>query len=127
MAMKFNFFVRTFVMLAMGMSVEFTCHLAAAMSNGVGDAETRIQEAMAHCFPALFEGTMSTLICALPLGIFGDRLFLTKYFFTIVVYICLFGGLNGFVIMPSILACGGKIKDKIAPPSETKVAPADDA
>merc|ERR1712194_679576 len=108
--MNFNIFLATFVMIGMGMSVEFTCHLAAAVSTGEGTIEDRVSAAMVGCFPALGEGCMTTLLSILPL-LFHPIPFFKKYFSVVMLIIIGVGALNGFVIMPSVLGLLGRIKD----------------
>merc|ERR1712194_61251 len=108
--MNFNIFMATFVMMAMGLSVEFTCHLAAAVSTGQGATEDRVSAAMTGCFPALGEGCMTTLLSILPL-LFHPIPFFKKYFSVVMLIIIGVGALNGFVIMPSVLGLLGRIKD----------------
>merc|ERR1712194_906243 len=108
--MNFNIFLATFIMIGMGMSVEFTCHLAAAVSTGQGTTEDRVSSAMIGCFPALGEGCMTTLLSILPL-LFHPIPFFKKYFSVVMLIIIGVGALNGFVIMPSVLGLLGRIKD----------------
>jgi len=113
--MNFNIFMATFVMMAMGLSVEFTCHLAAAVSTGTGSTQERVSNAMTGCFPALGEGCMTTLLSILPL-LFHPIVFFKKYFSVIMLIIIGVGALNGFVIMPAVLGLLGRLKDMVKPP-----------
>jgi len=107
--MNFNVFVATFVLMAMGMSVEFTCHLAAAFSTGRNSCEgDSLGEAMGHVFPALFEGIVSTFFGVLPLA-FHPTPFVVKYVFGIVSLVVLIGTINGMLFMPAMLAVLEKI------------------
>merc|ERR1712194_22014 len=118
--MSFNIFMATFVMMGMGLSVEFTCHLAAAVSTGKGSTQERVAEAMTGCFPALCEGCMTTLLSIIPL-LFHPIVFFKKYFSVVMLIIIGVGALNGFVIMPSVLGLLGRIKDMVKPPKGTEV------
>lgn len=104
--MNFNIFVAAFVLMGMGMSVEFTCHFAAAFSMGQGGDQTiteRLGEAMAHVFPALTEGIMSTILATLPL-VFHPTNFTQKYVFGIIMIVVGAGTVNGFIFMPAMLS-----------------------
>merc|ERR1740130_179891 len=101
--MNFNIFVATFPLMAMGMSVEFTAHLAAAFSLGSGEPVDRLSEAMGHTFPALVEGSVSTFCGIFPLA-FHPQVFVVKYIFTIMTMVVVVGMLNGTVFMPAMLA-----------------------
>merc|ERR1712232_1164293 len=100
--MKFNVFVAAISL--MGMSVEFTAHLAASFStHRHGTVTERLGYAMVHTFPALLEGVISTAIGIVPLA-FHPTQFTVKYLFGIVALAVAVGALNGFVIMPGMLA-----------------------
>jgi len=101
--MNFNIFVATFTLMAMGMSVEFTAHLAAAFSLGTGEPVERLSEAMGHTFPALVEGSISTFCGIFPLA-FHPQVFVVKYIFTIMTMVVVVGMINGTVFMPAMLA-----------------------
>lgn len=120
--LNFNIFVAATVLMAMGMSVEFTAHLAAAFSLGQGDIEERLAESMAHTFPALVEGSISTFCAIFPLA-FHPQMFVVKYLFAMMAMVVGLGVLNGVVIMPAMLSllgpllkyeqcCSGKTKEK---------------
>merc|ERR1719197_598278 len=81
--MNFNFYVASISLLGLGLSVEFTAHLAAAFSMGSGPLAERVSSAIAHTFPAIFEGSISTLLSVLPLA-FHPMLFIVKYLFGII-------------------------------------------
>jgi len=101
--MSFNIFVAVFVLMAMGMSVEFVCHMAASFATGKKKPEAKLAESMKHTFPALLEGSLTTLIGILPLA-FHPVTFYVKYLFAINAMVVIIGVINGFVILPSMLA-----------------------
>jgi hypothetical protein len=112
--MNFNIFVSAFVLMGMGMSVEFTCHLAAAFSTASGTPAQKMGAAVEHTFPALCEGIISTLLGVFPL-FFHPVLFFKKYLFGIVSLTVGIGTLNGFVCMPAMLALLDNIAMMIKP------------
>merc|ERR1719464_2340588 len=82
--MKFNVFVTAALLMCMGLAIEFTAHVAAAFSHAEGALAQRIGKAMAETFPAIFEGSVSTLLSILPMAFsatFGGTIFEVKYFF----------------------------------------------
>jgi hypothetical protein len=100
---NFNVFVAAVCLMALGLSVEFTAHLAAAFSLGSGTVAERLVNAMAHTFPALIEGTVSTFLSIVPLA-FHTVPFAVKYLFWIVFMVVVVGFVNGALFMPSLLS-----------------------
>jgi predicted RND superfamily exporter protein len=101
--MSFNIFIAALTLMSMGLSVEFTVHLAAAFSLGHGSSSDRLGSAMAHTFPALFEGSVTTLLGIIPLA-FHPIMFIVKYVFGILAITISVGLVNGLVFMPAMLA-----------------------
>jgi hypothetical protein len=101
--MNFNIFVCSITLMGLGLSVEFTAHLAAAFSMGTGTPSERLAEAMAHTFPALMEGSVSTLLSVVPLA-FHPMVFIVKYLFGIISLVVVVGLINGLLFMPALLA-----------------------
>jgi len=123
---NFNIFVAATILMTMGMSVEFVCHLAAAFATssskpGAQSTTTeRLGKSMSHTFPPLLEGVVSTLLGVLPL-VFHPTTFVVKYMFGITVIAISCGALNGFVLVPAMLAVFDRIWSLI--PSLRKSAP----
>lgn len=114
MFMRFNIFVAAISLFGLGMSVEFTAHLAAAFSlNKEGTVEDRLGSAMAHSFPALVEGALSTLVTVAPMAFF-PKMFVVKYFFIMLALVVVVGLLNGCVILPGMLALLSSLTDNKA-------------
>lgn len=113
--MRFNIFVAALALMGLGMSVEFTAHLAAAFSLSKGGTTAeRLGEAMSHSLPALFDGSMTTILCALPMA-FHPTMFVVKYLFGIINLVVVIGFMNGCVVLPGMLAAldsirGGKVE-----------------
>merc|ERR1712217_51775 len=81
---------------------EFTAHFAAAFSMGKGDPTERMGEAMAHTFPAIIEGSVSTICGILPLA-FSPKMFVVKYLFGIIALVVAVGVFNGMFVMPGLI------------------------
>merc|ERR1712048_1034313 len=101
--MPFNVFMAAISLMSMGISVEFTAHFAAAFSLAKGTTKARLAAGMSHTFPALMEGSISTLCTIFPLA-FAGPLFMVKYLFGILALVVVVGMLNGLVVLPAMLA-----------------------
>merc|ERR1712232_1414728 len=107
---KFNIFVAAAILMGMGMSIEFTAHTAAAFSQASRSPLDSLATAMRHTFPAILEGSLSTLLGILPMA-FSDTIFEVKYFSAIFTLIIVVGMLNGFLCLPAFLALLGCAKN----------------
>jgi hypothetical protein len=108
--MSFNVFVAAVCLMGMGLSVEFTVHLAAAYSLSRGPRAERLGAAMAHTFPALVEGSLSTLLSILPMA-FHPVPFVMKYLFGILALVIAAGVINGLLIMPGLIGLMSPLYD----------------
>lgn len=127
--LMFNVFVAATLLMAMGITIEFTAHLAAAFAFARGAPSERLGHAMAHTFPALIEGSISTLCGLLPMAWHAIP-FIVDYFFKLLLLVVVVGLVNGLVFMPVILAVlspltqllGGKGADGVAREASTDTA-----
>jgi len=103
--LNFNIFVAALVLFGLGMAVEFTAHFATAFSNQAGndDHTQRLGIAMVHTFPAVFEGSLSTLVSILPLA-FASNQFTVKYLFGVIALVVVVGLFNGLFLMPGLIS-----------------------
>jgi hypothetical protein len=125
--MNFNIFVASLTLMAMGMSVEFIAHMAAAFSLETGTTQERLGHSMSSTFPALIEGSISTFCGIFPLA-FHPLMFVVKFIFGIVSMVVFCGLINGLIIMPCMLGLLGPLlpyvtcKGEKAPKPEEKYA-----
>eukprot|EP00928_Gymnodinium_smaydae_P021460 TRINITY_DN18371_c0_g1_i1.p1 TRINITY_DN18371_c0_g1~~TRINITY_DN18371_c0_g1_i1.p1 ORF type:complete len:1029 (+),score=266.97 TRINITY_DN18371_c0_g1_i1:173-3259(+) len=121
--MRFNIFVAALSLFGLGMSVEFTAHLAASFSlHKEGTPTDRLGLAMAQSFPALLEGSITTIVCAAPMAFF-PTLFVVKYLFGILVLVVVIGMLNGCLILPGMLAALASITQQGASKEAGGISP----
>jgi predicted RND superfamily exporter protein len=92
--------------MAIGLSVDFTCHVAHAFMHTSGEAVERVGIALATMGRAVFKGGFSTLLGVLVLAFSGSAAF--RIFFKLLLGIVVFGLLHGLVVFPAMLRfCGG--------------------
>jgi len=101
--LKFNIFIATTLLMAMGITIEFTAHFAAAFAFGQGTPQDRLGQGMVHTFPALFEGSISTACSLIPIA-FHHIPFVVEHFCYMFLLVVIVGMANGFVFMPALLA-----------------------
>lgn len=108
--LQFNVFVAASLLAGAGISVEFTSHLIAAFCQSSSDEPIahRLGLALAHAGPALWCGSMSTILSLLPLA-WNPVPFVTKYMFGPFAMIVAVGTFNGLCVLPVLLALLGRL------------------
>jgi len=117
--LNFNMFVAASSLMCMGLAIEFTAHTVAAFSHSSGHTAESIADAVSDTFPAIWDGSITTLLSILPVA-FSTTVFEVKYFFASFALIVLIGAINGFIILPGLLALFGDcIKRQRSPTPDT--------
>ncbi|XP_068233712.1 patched-related protein 9-like, partial [Palaemon carinicauda] len=93
------------LVLAIGICVDYSAHMAHAFLNVTGSKKDRIQASIAQVGPAVFHGGISTLVAFLLLAPSDSHLFLS--FFQIFTGVSAFGLFHGLVLLPVLLSLIG--------------------
>mmetsp|Transcript_24419 Transcript_24419/g.36747 ORF Transcript_24419/g.36747 Transcript_24419/m.36747 type:complete len:664 (-) Transcript_24419:253-2244(-) len=103
--LQFNIFIAATLLAAAGISVEFTAHLVAAFYLADRELTTRdrLSQALAETCPAVFQGSVSTLMGILPMA-FTPIPFIMQYMFAPFALVVAVGLINGIVILPAMMA-----------------------
>jgi hypothetical protein len=101
---EFNVFAYAFLMLAFGVSVEFTAHTIAYFEIARGDAVQRLRIAMRATVPPVVLGGWSTCLAMLPLW-FAKQISAYVYCSAILTCLQFLGFFNGILVLPSFLSC----------------------
>jgi len=101
---EFNIFTYAFLLLAFGISVEFTAHTIAYFEIAKGDAVQRLRIAMRATVPPVILGGWSTMLALFPLW-FGPMIFGYMYCSSVLTTLTFLGFLNGIIVLPCFLAC----------------------
>jgi len=103
--MPFNIFIAAMLLMTMGMSVEFVCHMSAAYANGNKSAslQKKLGAAMEHTMPAIFEGCVSTFTGIFCLA-FHSRPFVVKFMFGMTAMVIGTGAVFGFFFLPALIS-----------------------
>jgi predicted RND superfamily exporter protein len=100
------------LVLAVGLSVDYSVHIAHAFIGAKGSAQQRTETAVLEVGPAVFHGAMSTFVAVLVLAFARSYVFRT--FFKQFFGICVFGMLHGLLFLPILLSFLGPSSDVVA-------------
>jgi len=106
--LQFNMFMGAILLAAMGIAVEDVVHSVAYFVAARGSVAARLSSAMSATFPAIIQGSLSSMLSLLPLG-FHPIEFYQLYYFIPFELICVFGLLNGLFFTPTMLALMGTL------------------
>merc|ERR1712187_183693 len=98
----FNIFMASILLAAAGIAVEDVAHSVSHFILSHGTPERRISDAMSATFPAIIQGSLSTMLSITPMA-FHPIEFYLKYFFFPFMMVCLCGLFNGLLFTPSLL------------------------
>ena len=104
--------------LGIGMSIDFSAHIALAYSESTGNRKDRAQSAIRDLAPPLAHSSLSTLFSLSPLSFAGGYV-LQTVFKTFVLTICL-GSFHGLIIVPIVLSLIGM--DSINAPNSSTLS-----
>jgi hypothetical protein len=102
--LRFSFFVSTPLIMAGGLSIEFTAHIGSIFARQQGSLRDRLNVAMQIALVPVWMGALTTIFSILPLA-WSPIPFIVKYFFLIFVVVEVVGLLNACVFLPAMLAC----------------------
>ena len=98
------------IVLAIGLCVDYSAHIAHAFMVAEGSAIERSQTALATMGPAIINGGITTFIAVVPLIFSASHVFLT--FFKVFFLTVLFGLFHGIIFLPVILSWIGSASNK---------------
>lgn len=98
------------IVLAIGLCVDYSAHIAHAFMVAEGSAIERSQIALATMGPAIINGGITTFIAVVPLIFSASHVFLT--FFKVFFLTVLFGLFHGIIFLPVILSWIGSASNK---------------
>merc|ERR1712032_1585383 len=116
--LKFNTFVVSSVLAGAGISIEFTAHIASSFVLAKGSPERRLAHMMRETYPAIIQGSVSTVLGLLPLT-FSRIPFIRQYIVMPFAILVLVGMFDGMVLLPGLLALSARLCSR----KESKIVP----
>ena len=89
------------VVLAIGLSVDYSVHIANAFKSSKGSARCRTQAALTSLGPAVFNGGVTTLLAVIVLP--GSKSHILVTFFKVFGLTVMYGLFHGLVLLPVLL------------------------
>jgi len=123
---KFNAFVVSGLVVAAGMSVEFTSHLVAQFSAEKGNVHDRMSSSLLAVATPILQGTASTFLAILPLALSPIPFFI-KYSFILTTLSLAVGWFNGMVVLPAFLVTIASAQEALGFQSSQQAEPPADA
>jgi len=123
---KFNAFVVSGLVVAAGMSVEFTSHLVAQFSAEKGNAHDRMSSSLLSVSTPILQGTASTFLAIVPLALSPIPFFI-KYSFMLTTLSLAVGWFNGMVVLPAFLVTIASAQEALGFQSSQQAEPPADA
>lgn len=100
------------LVLAVGVGVQFTVHVAVAFLTGVGGRGRRVSLSLEWMFAPVVHGAVSTLLGVLVLAT-SEFDFIVRHFFYVLSALVLLGLLNGLLFLPVLLSILGPPGDLV--------------
>merc|ERR1719247_4094764 len=94
-----------YILIACGLAVDYSAHIAHYFNTAKGTAEERVLESLAVIGPSVFHGFFTLMIATVPLSQSVTYVFRT--FFKMFFLVALHGGAHGLFLLPVLLAVFG--------------------
>jgi len=102
---QINFVVAIFLLIAVGLSVDYSAHIGHAFKEARGTAKERVVEALRSNGPPVFNAIFSTFLSILILA--NSQTYIFEIFFQMFTLTTLIGGFHGIVVLPVLLSFVG--------------------
>eukprot|EP01060_Flectonema_neradi_P006524 TRINITY_DN1440_c2_g1_i1.p1 TRINITY_DN1440_c2_g1~~TRINITY_DN1440_c2_g1_i1.p1 ORF type:complete len:1575 (+),score=263.12 TRINITY_DN1440_c2_g1_i1:15-4739(+) len=126
LGVSFSPLVATVLLMAMGISVEFSAHVVVAYENCRDtDTASRIKSSISHTFVPVVEGGISSFLSFSLLGL-SEFPYIFKYFFLTFLMVVLVGLVHGLLFLPALmgLVCACDKEKIVSTTNEINIVPA---
>jgi len=108
---QINFVVTIFLLIAVGLSVDYSAHIGHAFKEARGPADERARKALLTTGPPVFNAIFSTFLAILVLA--NAQTYVFQVFFQMFTLTTVLGGFHGLVVLPVVLSfLGGDSLDE---------------
>mmetsp|Transcript_7925 Transcript_7925/g.29329 ORF Transcript_7925/g.29329 Transcript_7925/m.29329 type:complete len:207 (-) Transcript_7925:1306-1926(-) len=118
--LEYNAVTTINLVISLGLSVDYSVHIAHSFLKWQGTRRERAQAALADIGAAVFYAATSTFLAFIPLAASQSYIFYT--FFQMFVMISSLGGFHGLVVLPILLTHLGSSPYEEARPATEKIA-----
>ncbi|ESO92335.1 hypothetical protein LOTGIDRAFT_71238, partial [Lottia gigantea] len=109
------------LIMAVGIGIEFTLHIAVGFITGIGNRNRRMMMSLQHTFAPVVHGAISTLLGIIML-VGAEFDFIVKYFFNVLSALIVIGLLNGLILLPVLLSVFGPNGEIIPKENPNRIA-----
>lgn len=105
-----NGVVTTYVLVCVGLAVDYAAHIGHAFEDAYGSSEQRATEAVLRMGTAVSNGVVSTMMAVLVFSI--SKTYIFRVFFKAFFIVTVIGGAHGLVLLPVLLSLLGGDRPK---------------
>jgi len=111
-----------YLLICLGLSVDYSAHIAHIFKESYGSTEERAIEAMTRIGPSVFHALFSTILAVIVLA--RSKSYVFEVFFKVLFLVTLIAGFKGLWLLPTVLSIVGGSQE-IPPDDKDKQLPDD--
>jgi predicted RND superfamily exporter protein len=101
-----------YFLICVGLSVDYSVHVAHSFVNSPGESDDRAVAALARIGPSVFNAVLSTILAVLVLS--GSKSFVFEVFFKILCLVSMIAGGHGLWLLPALLGLLGGSSGRVS-------------
>mmetsp|Transcript_88603 Transcript_88603/g.170520 ORF Transcript_88603/g.170520 Transcript_88603/m.170520 type:complete len:151 (+) Transcript_88603:2-454(+) len=99
-----------YLLICLGLSVDYSAHIAHIFKESFGTMEQRAIEAMKRIGPSVFHALFSTILAVIVLA--RSKTYVFEMFFKVLFLVTMIAGFKGLWLLPVALSIGGGSQEK---------------
>jgi len=108
-----------YLLICLGLSVDYSAHIAHIFKDSYGSMDDRAIEAMTRIGPSVFHALFSTILAVIVLAFSKSYVF--EVFFKVLFLVTFIAGFKGLWLLPTVLSIVGGSQEK--PPDDKNLSP----